>query len=121
MPQIRVLIVEDSLSAVKILTEIINADPELIVVGVAGNGQEAVELVPKLAPDIITVDINMPVMDGFEATKRIMAYHPTPILIVSATVFKGGMDKVFKAISLGALDIGYNEIGFGLRNLINRL
>ncbi|NWF92210.1 MAG: chemotaxis response regulator protein-glutamate methylesterase [Syntrophaceae bacterium] len=102
---IRVLVVDDSPLMCKILTNIINCDPQILVAAVATNGKEAVDLVPRLKPDIITMDIDMPVMDGFEATKQIMAYHPTPILIVSSTVFKAGMEKVFKAISQGALDV----------------
>ena len=101
---IRVLVVDDSPLMCKILTNIINCDPQILVAAVANNGKEAVELVPRLKPDIITMDIDMPVMDGFEATKQIMADHPTPILIVSSTV-KAGMEKVFKAISHGALDV----------------
>ncbi len=102
---IRVLVVDDSPLMCKILTNILNCDPQILVAAVANNGKEAVELVPRLKPDIITMDIDMPVMDGFEATKQIMAYNPTPILIVSSTVFKTGMEKVFKAISHGALDV----------------
>ena len=102
---IRVLVVDDSPLMCKILTNIMNCDPQILVAAVAMNGKEAVELVPHLKPDIITMDIDMPVMDGFEATKQIMTYHPTPILIVSSKVFKAGMEKVFKAISHGALDV----------------
>lgn len=102
---IRVLVVDDSPLMCKILTNIINCDPRILVAAVANNGKEAVELVPCLKPDIITMDIDMPVMDGFEATKQIMADHPTPILIVSSTIYKAGMEKVFKAISHGALDV----------------
>jgi two-component system chemotaxis response regulator CheB len=102
---IRVLVVDDSPLMCKILTNIMNCDPQILVAAVANNGKEAVELVPRLKPDIITMDIDMPVMDGFEATKEIMADHPTPILIVSSTIYKAGMEKVFKAISHGALDV----------------
>jgi len=102
---IRVLVVDDSPLMCKIITNILNCDPEIVAVAVATNGKEAVELVPCLKPDIITMDIDMPVMDGFEATKQIMADHPTPIVIVSSTVYKTGMEKVFKAISHGALDV----------------
>jgi two-component system chemotaxis response regulator CheB len=102
---IRVLVVEDSPLMCKILTNMLNSDPQILVVAVANNGKEAVELVPCLKPDIITMDMDMPLMDGFEATKQIMAYHPTPILIVSSSVFRMGMEKVFKAISHGALDV----------------
>jgi two-component system chemotaxis response regulator CheB len=102
---IRVLVVEDSPLMCKILTNMLNSDPQILVVAVANNGKEAVELVPPLKPDIITMDMDMPVMDGLEATKQIMAFHPTPILIVSSSVFRMGMEKVFKAISHGALDV----------------
>ncbi len=102
---IRVLVVEDSPLMCEILTSMMNSDPKILVVAVANNGKEAVELVPRLKPDIITMDMDMPVMDGFEATKQIMAYYPTPILIVSSSVFRMGMERVFKAISHGALDV----------------
>jgi two-component system chemotaxis response regulator CheB len=102
---IRVLVVDDSPLMCKILTNMMNCDPQILVVAVANNGKEAVDLVPSLKPDIITMDMDMPVMDGFEATKQIMAYHPTPVLIVASTVFKTGMERVFKAISHGALDV----------------
>jgi two-component system chemotaxis response regulator CheB len=102
---IRLLVVEDSPLMCKVLTSLINADPQILVVAIAKNGKEAVDLVPLLKPDFITMDMDMPVMDGLEATRQIMAYHPTPILIVSSSVFKQGMDKVFKAISCGALDV----------------
>ena len=102
---IRVLVVDDSPLMCKVLMNILNLDPQILVAGIAHNGKEAVEIVPRLKPDIITMDIHMPVMDGFEATRQIMAYKPTPILVVSSSVFKVGMDKVFKAISYGALDV----------------
>ncbi len=102
---IRVLVVDDSPFICKILTNIINCDPQLLVVAVAANGREAVDLVPCLKPDLITMDIDMPIMDGFEATRQIMALRPTPILIVSSTAFRAGMERVFKAISHGALDV----------------
>src|SRR4030043_1529790 len=95
---IRVLVVDDSPLMCKILTNIMNCDPEILVAAIASNGKEAVELVPCLKPDIITMDMDMPVMDGFEATKQIMASHPTPILIVASTVFKTGMGGGFKAL-----------------------
>ena len=102
---IRVLVVDDSPLMCKIITSILNCDPQILVTAVARNGKEAVELVPSLKPDIVTMDIDMPVMDGFEATKQIMASYPLPILIVSSAVFKPGMERVFKAISHGAVDV----------------
>lgn len=102
---IRVLVVEDSLLMCKILTTILNADPQILVTAIARNGKDAVDLAPYVKPDIITMDMEMPVMDGLEATKQIMAYHPTPILILSSSAFKIGIQKVFRAISHGALDV----------------
>ncbi len=102
---IRILVVDDSPLMCKILTSILNCDPQILVAAVANNGREAVDLVARLKPDLITMDMDMPVMDGLEATRQIMTYHPTPILLVSSTVFKTGMEKVFKAISQGALDV----------------
>jgi two-component system chemotaxis response regulator CheB len=89
----------------KVLTDVINSDLQTIVAGIARNGKEAVEMAACLKPDIITMDVNMPVMDGIEATKQIMAYNATPILVVCASTMDIEMDKVFKAISCGALDV----------------
>lgn len=102
---IRVLVVEDSILMCKVLTTLLNGDPEIIVTAIATNGKEAVELVPHLRPDLITMDMEMPLMDGLEAIKQIMSSHPTPILIFSSSVFRKGMEKVFQAISYGALDV----------------
>jgi two-component system chemotaxis response regulator CheB len=102
---IRVLVTDDSPLMCKILTNVLNSDPQILVTGVAIHGREALDLVPHLKPNIITMDIDMPIMDGFEATKMIMASHPTPILIVSSSVFISGTEKVFEAISCGALDV----------------
>lgn len=101
----KVLVVENSPIMSKVLTDVLSSDPQLVVVGVADNGKDAVEKAAKLKPDIITMDIHMPIMDGAEATKQIMAYTPTPILVVSASSIKNRMNKVFKAISYGALDV----------------
>lgn len=103
---IHVVVVDDSTVVRQVLTNAINSDPQLRVVGTGVNGREAVELAAKLKPDIITMDMNMPVMGGIEATKQIMAYHPTPILILSSTLFRNiGENKPFDAISFGALDV----------------
>src|SRR3990167_9032766 len=87
--KIRVLIVDDSGLIREILKSILESDPAIQVVGMAENGERAIELVQKLKPDVVTMDINMPVMDGFRATEHIMAYCPTPILILSFILDKG--------------------------------
>lgn len=118
---IRVLVAEDSLFARSVLVRILESDPMIEVVGVARNGQEAVELVRALRPDVVTMDIRMPVMDGFQATQLIMAENPTPILVISASVGSEDLKISFNAIQAGALDIiekprgnlqsGYEKLG----------
>lgn len=100
---IRVLVVDDSATVRKLLVEILESDPEITVVGEASNGAEAVEKAVKLGPDVITMDVNMPVMDGLDATKEIMIAAPTPIVIVSASGNRSAMDLSFNATQAGAL------------------
>ncbi|MBF0484650.1 MAG: chemotaxis-specific protein-glutamate methyltransferase CheB [Candidatus Omnitrophica bacterium] len=111
---VQVLIAEDSPVIARVIENLLSSDPQIRVVGKARNGQEAVELTAQLKPDIITMDIHMPVMDGYEATKQIMAHTPTPILIASAAVQADGIERMFRAVSYGALDlIDISEIATG--------
>ncbi len=109
--RIRGLIVEDSLTVRKYLAEIVGADPELEVVGEAGDGRTAIELCQKLRPDVITLDMMLPVMTGLAATERIMAYCPTPILIVSASTNRGELFKTYDALAAGAVDVLEKPLG----------
>ena len=102
---IKVLVVEDSVATSKLMTMMLNSDPSILVVGAAYNGKDAVDYTRQLKPDIITMDILMPVMDGYEATKQIMAFYPTPILIVTSSAIDSNSGSPFKALSLGALDV----------------
>lgn len=102
---IRVVVADDSLVAREMLAQILASDPGIEVVGQAANGAEAVELVAELRPDLVTMDIHMPVLDGLGATEKIMAYTPTPILVVSSSVYAEGMGRAFDALELGALDV----------------
>jgi two-component system, chemotaxis family, protein-glutamate methylesterase/glutaminase len=104
-PKIRVVIADDSLVAREMLSQILASDPGIEVVGLASNGLEAVELVERLRPNLVTMDIHMPKMNGLEATERIMAFHPTPILVVSSSVYGEGMGQAFDALKLGALEV----------------
>jgi two-component system chemotaxis response regulator CheB len=102
---IRVLVVDDSLTVRAHICEALSADPEIQVVGVAGDGREAIELCRALRPDVITLDMMLPVMSGLAATEFIMAHFPTPILIVSASTNRGELFKTYDALAAGAVDV----------------
>src|SRR5271169_6900171 len=99
----RVLVVDDSAFMRKVLEGIFNADPQLQVVGHAKDGREAIALAESLKPDVITMDLNMPHMDGLQATAHIMTHNPRPIVIVSSES-KEGAASTLKALELGAID-----------------
>lgn len=103
--RIRVLVVDDSLVAREMLTQILTSDPDIEVAGTAVDGHEAIEAVDRLSPDLITMDIHMPKMDGIEAVEHIMAFHPTPILVVSSSVHGEGVGRAFDALGAGALEV----------------
>jgi two-component system chemotaxis response regulator CheB len=99
----RVLIVDDSAFMRKVLETIFNADDQLQVAGHAKDGREAIALAESLKPDVITMDINMPHMDGLQATAQIMTTNPKPIVIVSSES-KEGAASTLKALELGAIE-----------------
>jgi two-component system, chemotaxis family, protein-glutamate methylesterase/glutaminase len=101
----RVLIVDDSPTVRLFLKSMLLEDSGMEVVGEACNGREAVEMTTLLQPDLITMDIMMPEMDGLEATRRIMAVRPTPIVIVSAHANSVDLTPVFEAMKAGALEV----------------
>lgn len=105
MAKIRVLVVDDSLTVRKRMVEVFAADPALDVVGEAENGKRAIELCQALRPDVITLDMMMPIMTGVAVTEYVMAYCPTPILIVSASTNRGELFKTYEALAAGALDV----------------
>jgi len=105
MAIVRVLVVEDSPTVREHLVETLRADPALEVVAAADNGKQAVEFCRTLRPDVVTMDMMLPEMSGLAATEYIMAFCPTPILIVSSSVNRGELFKTYEALSAGALDV----------------
>ncbi len=102
---LRILIVDDSALMRRLLRQMLESDPEIQVVGEAGDGKTALALTAELRPDLITLDVRMPVLDGVETTRQIMAYHPTPILVLSAAVSGQEAGISFEALAAGALEV----------------
>lgn len=100
---IRVLVVEDSKTVQLALVSALNADPQVQVVGTAESGEAALDAARRLAPDIITMDVNMPGMDGLEATRAIMSSRPVPIVIVTGRMDPKDSATLFRVMEAGAL------------------
>lgn len=105
MKRIRVLVVEDSWTVRRRLVSALAADPGIEVVGEAGDGKHAIELCDRLRPDVVTLDMMIPNGTGLDVTEHIMAYVPTPIVIVSASVNRGALLHTYDALAAGALDV----------------
>lgn len=100
---IRVLVVDDSAFMRKKIREMLESDPDIKVVGIARDGYDALNKVRQLKPDLITLDIEMPKMDGISALSKIMSEHPTPVIMVS-TLAKANAEPTLQALSMGAVD-----------------
>jgi two-component system, chemotaxis family, protein-glutamate methylesterase/glutaminase len=105
MPKIRVLVVEDSMTVRTRLMEILSGDPEIELVADARDGRRAIELCLLHRPDLVTMDMMLPVMTGLAATEYIMSHCPTPILIVSASINRGELFRTYDALAAGAVDV----------------
>ncbi len=101
--KIRVLIVDDSALVRKLIRDVIAGNDDMEVVGTASNGVEAIRAVTELDPDVVTMDIHMPEMDGLTALEYIMRKHPRPVIMLSALAQKGAT-ATLKALELGAVD-----------------
>lgn len=100
---IRVMVVDDSALIRKLLTDILKLDKDILVVGTARNGKEALDKIPTLKPDIITLDVEMPLMDGLTTLKHIVSRYKLPVIMIS-TLTEKGAELTLKALEEGAID-----------------
>ena len=110
---IHVLVVDDSPVSRALIKRILESDPQIRVVGVASHGREAVDLVLSESPDVVTMDIHMPVMDVYQATREIMETQPLPIVIVSASWNPRDVERTFRAVEAGAVAFLEKPRGIG--------
>ena len=110
---IKVLVVEDSPVVREFLVRVLGSDGDMCVVATAANGKQSLETLEKIQPDVITMDIHMPEMDGLEATLAIMNVHPTPIVIVSCSSSLTEAATAFRALEAGALTVIERPRGIG--------
>lgn len=109
--EIKVLIVDDSTVASRFLAHVIEQDPQIKVIGFAKDGEKALEMLNYLSPDVVTMDISMPRLNGFETTEKIMQTKPLPIVMVSGLYASNDLDAGFKAMEAGALAILSRPVG----------
>ncbi|MEX2214639.1 MAG: chemotaxis-specific protein-glutamate methyltransferase CheB [Phycisphaeraceae bacterium] len=105
MSRIRVMIVEDSRVVRQFLEHLIERDPRLEVVASVGSAESALRMMDRASPDVISMDIQLPGMNGFEATQRIMSERPTPIVVIAASVQTGDLNMAMNALRAGALAV----------------
>ena len=107
------MVVEDSPTVRMLLVYLLGENSDIEVIGQASDGLQAVEMASRLRPDLITMDVNMPNMDGLEATRRIMAQTPTAILLVTSHAVSQEVKAAFEALKAGALDVMPKPVGLG--------
>lgn len=103
MTRIRVLVVDDSAFMRKVVADLLNAEPDIEVVGAARNGAEGLRQVESLAPDVVTLDVEMPEMNGLEMLERLMAERPLPVVMVSSLT-QPNAEVTVRALAMGAVD-----------------
>ncbi|WP_334109542.1 chemotaxis-specific protein-glutamate methyltransferase CheB [Thermodesulfitimonas autotrophica] len=103
MPPVKVMMVDDSALVRRVIGGLLAEDPEIELVGTASNGQEALEKIPKLKPDVIVLDIEMPVRDGLSTLRELMKTYPLPVVMLSSHT-RPGSQATLEALALGAVD-----------------
>jgi two-component system chemotaxis response regulator CheB len=103
MNKIKVLVVDDSLLMQKVITDLLESDPQMSVIGTARNGEEALQKIPNLHPDVVTLDIEMPRMNGLTTVRKIMETNPVPVVMISALTQREAL-LTLKALEFGAVD-----------------
>ncbi|OAG28317.1 protein-glutamate methylesterase/protein-glutamine glutaminase [Thermodesulfatator autotrophicus] len=121
MKRIRVLVVDDSPLVRRLISEALKADPEIELVGTASNGKEAIDKVRLLRPEVITLDIEMPVMDGLTALEKLKRLYPKVQVIMFSTLTEKGAKETIKALSLGAFDFVTKPSSRSLSESIKRI
>jgi two-component system chemotaxis response regulator CheB len=109
--QVRVMVVEDSLVVRQLLLHIISRDPRLVVAAAVGSAEEALHEIGRVQPDVISMDIRLPGMDGLEATRRIMSEHPTPIVVIAGSIEDTSLKISMNALRAGALTVVEKPVG----------
>jgi two-component system chemotaxis response regulator CheB len=100
-----VLLVDDSPVALALLRRALSTSPDIVVVGSASNGREALEMIPTLQPAVVCTDLHMPEMDGVELTRQIVSLYPRPVLVISTSTTESDQHNVFRLLEAGALDV----------------
>jgi len=103
MEQIKVLIVDDSAFMRKLIADFLSEEPRITVIGTARNGEDGIKKIKELKPDVVTLDVEMPVLNGISALKRIMEENPVPVIMLSSTTLEGA-DNTLHAMQIGAID-----------------
>jgi Chemotaxis response regulator containing a CheY-like receiver domain and a methylesterase domain len=109
--RVRVMVVEDSLVIRQLLAHIIARDPRLVLAAAVGSAEEALQEIGRVQPDVISMDIRLPGMDGLEATRRIMSERPTPIVVIAGSVEDSALRISMNALRAGALSVVEKPVG----------